>query len=161
MKLLFKQRFFSWFDSYDAYDEAGHTVFTVGGQPALRHNLYILDARGIHVGTVRQRLFTFLPRFELFAGNRRVGEIVKELSLFSPVFRLEGLGWRMEGNFFEWDYRIFDPSGRTAPTVSKRLWNWADTYEIDIPNPADALPALMAVLAIDAEKCSRDGLSSA
>ena len=29
MKLLFKQRFFSWFDSYDIYDEAGTTLFTV------------------------------------------------------------------------------------------------------------------------------------
>ena len=29
MKLLFKQRFFSWLDSYDIYDEAGNTVFTV------------------------------------------------------------------------------------------------------------------------------------
>ena len=25
MKLLFKQRFFSWFDSYDIYDETGAT----------------------------------------------------------------------------------------------------------------------------------------
>jgi len=25
MKLLFKQRLFSWFDSYDIYDEAGNT----------------------------------------------------------------------------------------------------------------------------------------
>ena len=26
MKLLFKQRLFSWFDSYDIYDEFGNTV---------------------------------------------------------------------------------------------------------------------------------------
>ena len=32
MKLLFKQRFFSWFDSYDIYDEAGSTVYVVRGQ---------------------------------------------------------------------------------------------------------------------------------
>ena len=32
MRLYFKQRFFSWFDSYDIYDEAGNTVFTVEGQ---------------------------------------------------------------------------------------------------------------------------------
>ena len=32
MKLLFKQRFFSWFDSYDIYNEAGDTVHTVKGQ---------------------------------------------------------------------------------------------------------------------------------
>ena len=32
MKLLFKQRFFSWFDSYDIYNEAGETVYVVKGQ---------------------------------------------------------------------------------------------------------------------------------
>ena len=30
MRLLFKQRFLSWFDSYDIYDEGGNTVFTDG-----------------------------------------------------------------------------------------------------------------------------------
>ena len=29
MRLIFKQRFFSWFDSYDIYDEAGNVVYTV------------------------------------------------------------------------------------------------------------------------------------
>ena len=29
MKLLFKQRLFSWFDSYDIYDEAGNTAYVV------------------------------------------------------------------------------------------------------------------------------------
>ena len=29
MKLLFRQRFFSWFDSYDIYDENENTVYTV------------------------------------------------------------------------------------------------------------------------------------
>lgn len=32
MKLLFRQRIFSWFDSYDIYDEWGNTVYTVRGQ---------------------------------------------------------------------------------------------------------------------------------
>ena len=29
MRLLFKQRFFSWFDSYDIYHEDGSIAFTV------------------------------------------------------------------------------------------------------------------------------------
>ena len=37
MKLLFKQRLFSWFDSYDIYDEAGNTVYVVKGQSANGH----------------------------------------------------------------------------------------------------------------------------
>lgn len=32
MKMLFKQRVFSWFDSYDIYDEYGNTLFVVKGQ---------------------------------------------------------------------------------------------------------------------------------
>ena len=39
--------------------------------------------------------------------------------------------------------------------VTKELFNWTDTYVIDVADPADALHALMVVLAIDAEKCSR------
>ena len=39
--------------------------------------------------------------------------------------------------------------------ISKELFNWTDTYVIDVANSNDALTALMLVLAIDAEKCSR------
>lgn len=31
MRMYFKQRLFSWFDSYDIYDEAGNTLYTVKG----------------------------------------------------------------------------------------------------------------------------------
>ncbi len=55
MKLLFKQRFFSWFDSYDIYDERGRGVFTVEGKLGWGHVLHVLDAGGRHVGTVREK----------------------------------------------------------------------------------------------------------
>ncbi len=48
-----------------------------------------------------------------------------------------------------------NPMGQQVATVSKQLLNWTDTYVIDVYNPQDALCALMLVLAIDAEKCSR------
>ena len=50
MKLLFKQRFFSWFDSYDIYNEAGQTVYTVRGQLSWGHCLKIYDAHGREIG---------------------------------------------------------------------------------------------------------------
>ena len=46
MKLLFKQRLFSWFDSYDIYDEFGNTVYVVKGQLSWGHKLVIYDADG-------------------------------------------------------------------------------------------------------------------
>lgn len=156
MKLLFKQRLFSWFDSYDIYDEAGQTVYTVKGQLSWGHCLKIFDAYGNEIGTVKERVFTFLPKFELYLGQNLIGQISKELSFFRPRYNIDCNGWRVEGNFLEWDYDIKDASGRNVATVSKQLFNWTDTYEIDVANPKDALCALMLTLAIDAEKCSRN-----
>ena len=156
MKLLFKQRVFSWFDSYDVYDEQGETAFTVQGQLAWGHCLRISDATGRHIGTVKEVVFSLLPRFEIYAGDRRIGSIRKEFTFFKPKFTLDMNGWTIDGDWFEWDYSIRDGSGRTVATISKQLFNWSDTYVIDVANPADAIPALMVVLAIDAEKCSRD-----
>lgn len=43
MKLLFKQRFFSWFDSYDIYDESGQIIYQVEGRLSWGHKLVIYD----------------------------------------------------------------------------------------------------------------------
>ena len=53
MKLLFKQRFFSWFDSYDIYDESGETRYVVKGQLSWGHRLKIFDSFGQEVGLVQ------------------------------------------------------------------------------------------------------------
>ena len=56
----------------------------------------------------------------------------------------------------EWDYRIFDPVGKPVAVVSKEIFHLTDTYVIEVAQPQNALPALMFVLAVDAEKCSRN-----
>lgn len=154
MKLLFKQRFFSWFDSYDIYDETGETMFTVEGKLSWGHKLHILDKNGNHIATLKERVFTFLPRFSIYIGEEYIGEIVKEFTLFRPSFSVDFMGWTVDGDFFQWSYDILEGSQKIA-SVSKELFNFTDTYSIDIKNPADALPALLVVLAIDAVKCSQ------
>lgn len=155
MKLLFKQRFFSWFDSYDIYDENGNTVFSVKGQLSWGHRLHILDTSGSHIATVKQVVLTFLPKFELYERDNYIGCLSKELTFFTPKYNIDFNGWHVEGHFMEWDYEIYE-GGRLVATVSKELWNLTDTYSMDIRNPKDALYVLMLVLAIDAEKCSRN-----
>lgn len=156
MKLLFKQRLFSWFDSYDIYDEAGNTLYTVKGQLAWGHCLKIYDAYGTEIGTVKERVLTFLPKFEIYMHDSYVGCISKEFTFFKPSYSIDFKGWHVDGDLFEWEYRITDGLGRCVAAVSKQLFNWTDTYVIEVVHPADALAALMLVLAIDAEKCSRD-----
>ena len=155
MKLIFKQRFFSWFDSYDIFDEHDNTVFTVKGQLSWGHCLKVFDATGSEIGTVRERIFTFLPKFEIYFEDNYIGCIAKEFSLFHPKFNIDYNGWEVEGDWMEWDYDIVDSYGSHIASISKELFKWTDTYVIDVNDSNDALGVLMLVLAIDAEKCSR------
>ena len=155
MQLLFKQRFFSWFDSYDIYDKNGNVAFIVKGEIAWGHLLRIYDSNGIEVGCVKERIFTWLPKFEMYIKDRYVGCISKEFSFFNPKFNIDYNDWHIVGNWPEWDYTILDSNDKTVASISKQLLNFTDTYLIDVHNPQDAIYALMLVIAIDAEKCSR------
>ena len=156
MKMLFKQRFFSWLDSYEIYDELGSTLFTVEGKLSWGHCLHISDAQGVHVGTVKEVLLAWMPKFELYIGDKKMGAISKELTFFKPKYEVECNGWQIEGDFLEWDYTIESADGARIASIDKEVWNLTDTYTIDVADPQDALLALMVVLAIDAEKCSRN-----
>lgn len=157
MKLLFKQRLFSWFDSYDIYDEAGNTIYVVKGELSWGHLLRIYDAAGNDLGMIKEKVLTWLPKFEMYLGDRYIGCISKEFSFFKPRYNIDCNGWQINGDWLEWDYTIQNAAGRSVAMVSKEIWNWTDTYVINVSDPQDALYVLMMVLAIDAEKCSRNG----
>ncbi len=154
MRLNFKQRFFSWFDSYDIYDEEGSTVFTVEGRLSWGHCLHIMDACGNHIGTLQEKIFTFLPQFEIYIKDNYIGCIKKEFTFFKPLFNIDFNGWRVDGKWMEWDYTIWDGQRQVA-AIYKELFHWTDMYILDIADSRDALGVLLVALAIDAEKCSR------
>lgn len=155
MKLLFRQRLFSWFDSYDIFDESEKTVYKVKGQMAWGHCLKIFRPDGHEEGMVKQKVLAMFPTFELYEGDRHLGHVRREFTPFKPSYEIDFNGWHVKGNFMEWDYTITGANGERIATISKELFHMTDTYVMDIVDPKDALYVLMFVLAIDAEKCSR------
>ncbi|WP_418564039.1 LURP-one-related/scramblase family protein [Holdemanella biformis] len=156
MKLLFKQRFFSWFDSYDTYNEDGQVIYQVEGKLSWGHKLVIYDQNGNEVGTVLEKVITLLPKFEIYKNNEYIGCLSKELSFFIPHYNIDYNGWHIDGTLTEWNYTIVDESYDTVAIIRKEIFNFTDTYVIDVKDPENALDALMFVLAIDAEKCTRN-----
>ncbi len=154
MKLLFKQRVFSFLDKMDIFDENGNTVYFVQGKIALGKTLEVWDDGQNRVGLLKQKLMSLVPKFEIIIGEESFGEVVKKITFLKPVFTLESMNWRVEGSILEFDYSIMGPRGVVA-TINKKLFNYSDTYEIDVAKDEDALLALMVVLAIDAEKDNR------
>lgn len=155
MKLLFKQKFFSWFDSYDVFDENGNVYFSVKGKLAFGHAFDIYDKYDNLLGEVKQRIFHFLPHFDLYINGEEVGTLIKEFTFFKQKFTITCRDWQIEGDWFEWDYYIKDSANNIIASISKELWNWTDTYSIEV-DESQALLALMVVIAIDAIKCSND-----
>lgn len=82
--------------------------------------------------------------------------ILDKSARFKPRYNIDFNGWQIEGSWTEWDYSILDSNGRNIAQISKELFHMTDTYVLDIARPSDALHVLMFVLAMDAEKCSRN-----
>ena len=155
MRLLFRQRMFSWFDSYDIYDENGNTVYVVKGQLSWGHLLNIYDAYENKLGYVQERVLTFLPKFEIYEREQYLGCISKEFTFFKPKYNIDFNGWRVEGDFLGWDYDVYSGCSSIIH-ISKQLLHWGDTYVIDFTNPGDELLGMMLVIAIDAANCSQN-----
>lgn len=156
MRLLIKQRVFSWTDSYDVYDEYQNPKYFVKAEYfSLTHQLHVYDRRDNEVGLISQRFLTFLPKFDIYLHGRSVGSIQKRFSFFIPQYEVDMKQWHVEGDFLGWDYDVF--SGREkAAHISKELFHWGDTYVIDFVHPEDEEMALLLVIAIDAANCSQN-----
>ncbi|MGN1389571.1 MAG: LURP-one-related/scramblase family protein [Bulleidia sp.] len=154
MNLLIRQRMFSWLDSYDIYAEDGTPAYTVKGEISFGHQLRIYEHSGTPIGLVKEVLLTFLPAFRLYQEGELVGTLRRKMSLFHPYYEIPELGWSAEGDFLQWNYTLYDETGRPAAEIAKKVLNFTDTYVLSIEDPRNALLALMIVLAIDAELCT-------
>lgn len=154
MKLLIKQRVFSWTDSYDVYDEYENPKYYVKAEfLALGHQLHIYDRHHKEIGMIKQRLLTLMPAFDIEIEGQVVGTIQKRFTFLKPKYEVDFNGWRCEGDFLGWDYDVYAGDSPVIH-ITKELWHWGDTYVIDFVHPADELMGLMLVIAIDAANCS-------
>ena len=157
MQLLIKQRVFSWSDTYDIFDENGVARYFVKGDLfSIGHQIHVYEKHsGREVGSIHQRFFSLLPCFRIVIDGREVGTIKREFTLFRPRYQVDFRGWEVEGDFLQWDYIAYQGE-REVLSVSKKWLSWGDTYTLRFANPADEIPGLLLVLAIDAANCDKE-----
>ena len=157
MKLHIRQRIFSWTDSYDIYAEDGAPRYEVKSRFfALSHRLHVFEKQsGREIGIVSQRLFSLLPTFDIEINGRPAGSIRRKFTLLRQNYEVDFMGWTVEGDFVGWDYRVLKQD-REVMSITKEWLTWSDTYTLTFHNPADEIPGLLLVLAIDAANCSHN-----
>ena len=143
-------------DRFSVMDQWGNDKYFVQGEIfTLGRKLHVSDTTGAEVAFIRQELMTFLPQYVVYVDGQEIGRVKKEFSFFVPRYSIEGLGWEIEGSFWEHDYSI-TRNGQTIVTISKEWMTWGDSYELDIRDPRDELLALAVVLTIDCVRESQN-----
>lgn len=156
MRLLIKQRVFTWGDTYDIYDEAGNVKYVVKAEIfAFGHQLHVYDTMGNEVGRINQKLLTLMPQFEITVEGRMRGTIKKQFTFFVPKYDIDYNGWHAEGDVLGWNYEVYS-GHRAIMHVNKQWLTWGDTYTIDIADERDELEGIMLVIAIDAANCDKN-----
>ena len=151
MKLYMRQKVFSWRDRFSITDEFGVEQYYAESEGlSFGKKLHLTDLNGNELAFIYERFLSFAPRYYVSQYGQTIAEVVKEFSFFRPKYRIDGLGWRVEGEVFDHDYVLVDSNGFTVATVSKAWLTWGDTYEIDITMATDPVIALAVVLVIDA-----------
>ena len=149
MRLYLKQQVFSWRDRFYVKDEAGTDSYYIEGEIfSWGKKLHIYDISGREVAFIRQKVMSWLPKYFVEIDGRVVCEIIKEFTFFKQRYRLGGIPWRMDGDFWAHEYSLYD-NQRQIMRLSKKWFTWGDSYELDIAQPQDELMCLCVALAVD------------
>lgn len=149
MKLYIKQKVFSWRSRFTVTDENGGVRYMVVGELlTFARKLHVTDGAGKEWLFIREKLWTFLSRYELWTEGAYAATIRRDFTLFRPHYTFEGSGLTITGNFWEHDYE-FLMDGVPVGSVKKAWFTWGDFYELTIDDPGLELLLLGAVLVID------------
>ncbi|MDO4198372.1 MAG: LURP-one-related family protein [Erysipelotrichaceae bacterium] len=150
MKLYLKQEVISWGDQFSVYDENQNEVYKAKGEVfTFGKKLHLYDLNGEEVVYIHQKVLSLLPKFYICEGEEDVAEVIRELTLFKPSYKVTGFDWKVNGDFTNHDFHITTAEGHGVASVSKKWLTWGDSYEIDIAEDKDVVNALAVVLTID------------
>ena len=91
MKMYFKQSLFHLFDTFDVYDEYEQRLYHVKGKFSLGTLLKIYDADDTEIGTVKEQVFSFLSKYDLYEKSYYLGQLRQNFAFFRKKYQLEQL----------------------------------------------------------------------
>jgi uncharacterized protein YxjI len=151
MMYRLRSKILSFNSHFDINDADGNLAYQVIGKLlSFGHDLSFQQADGTEVAQIRQRLFRFLPTYELHLGAKHFATITREFSWFKKRFTLDIPGpndYTIEGDFWNYEYE-FRRLNRTVARVSRSFWSMADTYGVDVIEGEDDVSILAAVVVV-------------
>lgn len=150
MKLYIKQKVLTLGERFTVWDENNEAAYYVEGSfLKIPKQFIIYNTLGEKEAVIDRHLFRLFARYDIHTESSFV-TVKRHLSFFRQSFSIEGINWRVEGDFLNHHYSIYE---RNMPimTLRKHWFKIGDSYELDIRNQEDAVLALALAIAIDYE----------
>ena len=142
MTLMIQQRF-------HIYDETGRSVYYVDSEwRTSTLYLHVYDMNGNAVLTVKRKTTFITPACDLLVEGKKIATIEKEVTFMKPQFLVKDLNWSVVGDMSFHNYAIAK-NGDVIGDVSKKMFNFKDTYVIDVYDDKETLYMLGIVIGID------------
>lgn len=151
MRYIVRQKIFSFTDSFSIKDETGQDILLASRQLlSFGKKLRIYDLAGNELCYIEQKIFRFLPEYDIFINGRHIANVKKKFSLLRNDFVIDSPGRRfyVEGNFLAHEFDILE-GGRPIARISKRYFALTDTYGVEIADEQDQLVGLALAIVID------------
>ena len=153
MRYVMRQKLFAFGDDFTIRNEAGDDVFLVDGKAfSIGDKLSFQDMRGRELASIRQKLLSWGPTYEIYRDGALAAVVKKELfTFFNCTFNVDVPGpddLQAEGDFTDHEYR-FTRRGRTVATVSKQWFALGDTYGVDVAAGEDDVLVLASTVVVD------------
>lgn len=150
MKLYIKQKVLTLGERFTVWDESNEPAYYVEGSfLKIPKQFTIYNAMGEKQAVIDRQLFRLFARYDIKTVNNFV-TLKRHFSFFRQSFSIEGINWRVDGDFFNHNYTIYE---RNTPIMQlrKHWFKIGDSYELDIRSKEDEVLALALTIAIDYE----------
>lgn len=150
MSLLVRQAALKSFDRSEVFDDERNVRWYVQRERiSLGYNINVYDLENNKIASVLQRLTSFNPRFDITVRGEKFATINKVTTVFKPKYEIEGVTWRLDGDFYMHNFDVYSQFGGLVMSQRKQWFTWGDTFIITYSKPSDELYCLCVALALD------------
>ena len=147
---LVKQKFRLGGERFAIKDDRGEIAYQVEGSFfKIPKTFTIYDVAGEQVSEISKEVLTFLPRFEIQLSNGDSFYIRKKLTFFRDKYEFDNLGLRIEGDIWDWDFKLLDDRDQVIAEISKEFIRLTSTYNLTVYEDSYADLVVSLCVAID------------
>ena len=162
-RLYTSSKVFTLHHRIEVTDESENVVYRAETKfPSIHDKTDIFDANGRHVAYFERKLITLHEVHYVDMDNGKSFTLSNELlHIIRDVTNIEGLGWKIEGNFLQLNFTIKDAEGELIALVGQKLISLHDKYALDIYKPEYEEEAVALLITLQHMVNDRESAASA